>query len=196
MATAKGDITLLLQRWQGGDKDAESKIFELLLPELRKIAARCFRQERQGNSLQPTLLVNEAYIRLVTAKHIDWQDRGHFLAMSGRMMRRFLIERFRTRPDVQFLPLEGLPERVIGQRTPVELIVEFDKLLAELEKESTELCAVVELKFFLGKPDLEAAEFLHLNPRTLQRQWSEARYWLFERLSGKSCKPLFKTTSV
>ena len=183
MASLKAHITILLQRWRAGDKEAESKIFELLLPELRKIAARCFRRESPGNSLQPTLLVNEAFLRLAAAKKIDWQDRGHFLAMSARMMRRYLLERGHMRQSVQFLPLEGLPERVIGQRTGIELAVAVDTLLAELAKESEQRRAVVELKFFLGKSDAEAAEALNLTLHTLQREWHRARNWLFERLT-------------
>jgi RNA polymerase sigma-70 factor (ECF subfamily) len=195
MATQKGDITVLLQRWRGGDKDAESKIFELMLPDLRKIAARCFRRESPGNSLQPTLLVNEAFMSLAAAKKIDWQDRGHFLAMSARMMRRFLIRHGRARPTVQFLPMEGLPERVIGKRTPLDLAVDLDMLLTNLAQISEQQRAVVELKFFLGKSDVEAADSLNVSLRTVQREWHDARKWLFDRLGSESCRALSKTTS-
>jgi RNA polymerase sigma factor (TIGR02999 family) len=188
MDTQKGDITVLLQRWRTGDQEAEAKIFELLLPDLRKIAARCFRRETPGNSLQPTLLVNEAFLRLAAAKNIEWKDRGHFLAMSARMMRRYLIEHGRSRPSVQFLPMEGLPERVLGKRTEIELALALDSLLEDLAKESQQQRAVVELKFFLGKSDMEAAEALNLKLHTLQREWYRARNWLFERLSNEACK--------
>jgi RNA polymerase sigma-70 factor (ECF subfamily) len=92
------EITQLLHRWQTGDHDAESKIFELLLPEQRRIAARCFRHENAGHTLQPTALVNEAFLRLAAARNIDWQDRGHFLAMAARFMRRYLIDHARRNP--------------------------------------------------------------------------------------------------
>jgi RNA polymerase sigma-70 factor (ECF subfamily) len=184
MATEKGDITQLLQRWRTGDKEAESKIFELLLPDLRKIAARCFGRESPGNSVQPTLLVNEAFLSLASAKNVDWQDRGHFLAMSARMMRRYLIRRGRSRPSVGFLPMEGLPERVLGQRTDIELAVAVDALLDDLAKESQQQREIVELKFCLGKSDEEAAESLNLSLRKIQREWHDARKWLFERLSN------------
>src|ERR1039458_1945626 len=81
-----------------GDCDAESKLFELLMPDLRKIARNCFRGERAGHTLQPTALVNEAFLRLAKAKNVEWQDRGHFLALAARMMRRLLIDHARSQP--------------------------------------------------------------------------------------------------
>ncbi len=96
MLTQDNEITQLLRRWQVGDRDAESRIFELLLPQLHLIAARCFRGENSGHSLQPTALVNEAFLKLAAARNIDWQDRGHFLAMAARFMRRYLIDHARA----------------------------------------------------------------------------------------------------
>ena len=93
MESDRGEVTQLLRQWRAGDAEVESRLFELLTPDLHKIAERCFRREPAGNTLQPTALVNEAFIRLAKSKAIDWQDRGHFLAISARIMRRFLIER-------------------------------------------------------------------------------------------------------
>lgn len=183
MATEKGEITRLLQRWRVGDRDAESKIFELLLPELRKIAACYFRRERPGHTLQPTALVNEAFLRLSATKDIDWQDRGHFLVVSARIMRRYLIDHARHKRNVQFLPMEGLPEHVLGTHTKLELAVAVDALLEQLSKESPRRATMVELKFFLGTTDSEAAEALNLRLRTVQREWHDARWWLLEKLS-------------
>jgi RNA polymerase sigma factor (TIGR02999 family) len=182
---ADSQITVLLQQWRTGDKDAESRLFELLMPDLRKIAARCFRGERPGHTLQPTALVNEAFFRLARAKNIDWQDRGHFFAVATRIMRRYLIDHARPRPVAEFLPMDGLPERVLGQRTPLELAIAIDTQLDELEKESPQRRVVVELKFFLGLTDEESADALGLKLHTLQREWHRARRWLFERLSQK-----------
>jgi DNA-directed RNA polymerase specialized sigma24 family protein len=112
-------------------------LFDLLLPEMHQIAQRCFRRERSGNSLQPTALVNEAFLRLANSRDVDWQDRGHFLAITARVMRRSLIDHARSRPEVLFLPLEGLPERFLGTRTASELVIEVDELLDDLEREST-----------------------------------------------------------
>jgi RNA polymerase sigma-70 factor (ECF subfamily) len=158
------------------------------MPDLRQIAGRCFRGERPGPTLQVTALVNEAFIRLARAKNIDWQDRGHFFALAARIMRRYLIDHARSRPSVQFLPMEGFPERVLGIRTPLELAITIDVLLNELEKESSQRRAVVELKFFLGMTDDEAAAALNLSLHTLQREWYRARRWLFKRLDADSWK--------
>ena len=190
-----GEITVLLHQWQEGDRAAENRLFELLLPELRKIAGHCFRRERPGHLLQPTALVNEAFFRLADAKNIQWNDRGHFLALAARIMRRYLIDHARGRPNVSFLPMEGLPERVLGTHTPLELAIAVDRLLDELELESPQQRAVVELKFVLGLTDAEAAASLNLTLHTLQRQWHRARKWLFERLSAEPCKAVPNTTS-
>jgi RNA polymerase sigma factor (TIGR02999 family) len=181
-----GEVTQLLRRWRTGDAEVEARLFELLTPDLHKIAERCFRREPAGNTLQPTALVNEAFIRLAKSKAIDWQDRGHFLAISARIMRRFLIERARVRPDIICLPMDGLPEEILGTRTPSELVIAIDELLKDLEKISPVQRSVVEVKFFLGLTDQEGAVALDLTLHTFQREWSRARRWLFDRLTGKA----------
>jgi RNA polymerase sigma-70 factor (ECF subfamily) len=185
MARETPEITQLLHRWSTGDQDAEGRLFELVLPELRVLAARYLRRERSGHTLQPTALVNEAFLRLAAAKDIDWHDRGHFLALAARVMRRHLIDHARSRPDVHFLALDGLPEYVLSNHTKLELVVAVDELLDELGKEFPQRRSVVELKFFLGLTDVEASEALNLNLHTFQREWYRARRWLFERLSTK-----------
>ena len=184
MASGPGEITQLLQHWRAGDAQAESALFEALMPDLRKIAGCCFRAERSGHTLQPTALVNEAFIRLARAKNIDWRDRGHFFALAARIMRRYLIDHARARPSVQFLPMDGFPERVLGRFTPLELAVTVDTLLNELNRDSPQQRAVVELKFFLGMTDEEAADALNLSLHTLQREWYRARQWLFQRIGS------------
>lgn len=196
METSPGEVTLLLQQWGTGDQQAESKLFELLLPDLRKIADRCFRRERPGHTLQPTALVNEAFIRLAAARNIEWRNRGHFLAISARIMRRYLIDHARSRPSVAFLPMEGLPEGLLGRRTKLELAVAVDALLDELGRESHRQRAIVELKFFLGLTDAEAADALDLKLHTFQREWYRTRKWLFDRLTTQPWKPVPKTISV
>ena len=184
MAERSGGITELLRRWQTGDRDAESRLFDELMPELRAIAGRCFRGERADHTLQPTALVNEAFFRLARAKNIEWQDRGHFFAIAAMMMRRILIDHARGRPDAKILPVEGLPERVLSESAPIEQAIAIDVLLDRLGEESPQQRKVVELKFTLGLTDEEAAEALHLTLRSLQREWFRARKWLFERLTA------------
>lgn len=194
MPTDPGEITQLLQQWRTGDRQAESRLFQLLLPDLQKIAGRCFRGERPGHTLQPTALVNEAFLRLANAKKIDWQDRGHFLSLAARVMRHYLIDHARSQPSVRFLPIEGLPEHILGRHSPLELVIGIDSLLDELETESHQRRAVVELKFFLGMTDDEAADALGLTLHTLQREWYRARRWLFERLSAETWNAAPNTT--
>jgi RNA polymerase sigma factor (TIGR02999 family) len=181
-------ITRLLHEWQAGSNCAESELFELLLPDLRRLAGHYFRRERPGHTLQPTALVNEAFLRLATAKGVDFRDRGHFFAVAARIMRRYLIDHSRARPDAPVVPLEGLPEQVRSDRSPVEMAIAIDALLDELARESSTRRSVVELKFYLGMTDDEAAEALGLSVRMMQREWYMGRRWLFERLSAEACK--------
>lgn len=184
METTGYEVTQLLHRWRAGDRDAEQRLFELLMPELRRMAGRYFR-ERDGHTLQPTALVNKGFLRLLAAKNVDWQDRGHFFAIAARIMRRCLIDHARVRPDVAFLPMDGLPEAVLGTRKPVEVAIAVDTLLDELGKESPQQRSVVEMKYFSRMTGEEAAEALGLSLHTLQREWYRARRWLFDRLSAR-----------
>lgn len=179
------EITRLLRLWQAGGRNAEAELFELLLPQLRRIAKHQFYRERAGHTLQPTALVNEAFLRLARLKHIDWQDRSHFFAIAGRIMRRYLIDYARRRTDVDVVPLDSIPERLLTGRSRNEVVFQIDGLLDKLEKENPQWCKVVELKFFLGLTDEESAQVLQVSLHTLQRRWYRARHWLYEQLEIK-----------
>jgi RNA polymerase sigma factor (TIGR02999 family) len=185
VATNAGGVTELLQQWRSGDREAEAQLFELLMPELRAIAARCFRGERSGHTLQPTALVNEAFFRLARAKNVEWHDRGHFFAIASVIMRRLLIDHARGRPDAEMVPIERVPEHLLSAYTPLEQAIAIDTLLDQLGNESPQQRRVVELKFSLGLTDEEAAEALNMKLRSLQREWHRARKWLFEHLTEK-----------
>jgi len=186
VASKPAEITRLLQQWRAGDRDAESQLFELLMPDLRKMADRYFRNERRDHTLQPTALINEAFLRLARTKNIEWNDRSHFFAIAATIMRRYLIDYARARPGIERLPMDEVPDRVFGTYNKLELAVSVDALLDELERESPQRRSIVELKFFLGLTDEEAAQALNLTLHTLQREWARARRWLFERLNNKS----------
>lgn len=188
MPVEPGEVTVLLHRWREGDKEAESLLFELLMPELHKIAGCCFRGERPGNTIQPTALVNEAFFRLAAAKSIAWHDRGHFLAVAARVMRRLLIDQARSRPTVKFTPMESLPERIRDNHTPLELAITLDTLLDELEAESRQKRTIVDLKNIVGLTDPEVAKVLNISLRTVQREWHDARVWLFKRITAGGWK--------
>jgi len=190
------EITLLLQQWRSGDRDAESKLFRVLMPELRKIADRSLRRERRGHTLQRTELVNEIFFKLEKAKTIDWQDRGHFFAIVTRMMRRYLIDYARSRPKPQLLSMEGLPEGLMAGHSKLEVALAVDGLLDELEKEFPRRCNVVVLISYLGLTPGEAAVKLGLRERTVEREWHEGKKWLFEGLSRNPCTTAPKTTSA
>jgi RNA polymerase sigma factor (TIGR02999 family) len=185
MAGEDGDITVLLRRWREGSSDAENELFRLVKPDLHKLARHFMGLERLGHTLASSDLVDEIYIRLVTARNRDWQSRRHFFAIAARAMRRFLIDYARNRGKAQFVPLPEIEVVLSGGSSKIELALTIDKVLHELEKVEPELCSLVELKFFLGLSDQEAADALGLKLRTFQRMWQDAREWLFQRLGAK-----------
>lgn len=181
MQPQQSDVTQLLHEWRNGSRDAENRLFEIVLPDLHRMAERFMRRERPDHTLQATELVDHIYLKLVAAKDRDWQNRGHFFAIAARAMRRFLIDYARCRPDADFVPVDALRE-IFQDRTKVDLAVLVDTLLDEMAKEHPEWCSVVELKFFLGLTDEESAEVMGMKLRTTQRLWQDARRWLFQKI--------------
>jgi len=175
-----GDITVLLQQWREGDRSAEHQLFTLVTPNLRRLAHYLMKGERKGHTLEPTELVNQIYIKLVAAKDRDWQNRSHFFALAARAMRRYLIDHARGRPDAEFVALEGMEDFLPADTAKVDLALTVDKLLNQLADSKPEWCGLVEVKYFLGLTDEEAAEALGIKLRTMQRMWRDARRWLFE----------------
>jgi RNA polymerase sigma factor (TIGR02999 family) len=159
------------------------------MPNLRRLAHFLMKRERQGHSLDATELVNQIYFRLVAAKDRDWRNRRHFFAIAARAMRRYLIDHARGRPDAEFVSLETIDEIVPAGRLGIDLPIMIDKLLEELGKENPEWSMLVEMKYFLGLTDEEAADAMGLKLRTMQRMWSEARQWLFAHLQAERAKP-------
>lgn len=176
-----GDITQLLQRWREGSRDAENELFALVLPNLRRLAHYLMMRERKGHSMQATELVDQVYFRLVAAKDRDWRNRQHFFAIAARAMRRYLIDYARARPDGEMVALEGIKEMLPADSAKLDLALTVDHLLDQLAENKPEWCMLVEVKFFLGLTDEEAAETLGIKLRSMQRMWRDARQWLFER---------------
>jgi RNA polymerase sigma factor (TIGR02999 family) len=178
------DITALLCQWHAGDQAAGDKLFDLLMPELQKIAARCLRRERPNHTLQRTELVHELFMKLADAKNvIDWRDRGHFFAICTIKMRRFLIDYARKRPTPDLLSIEDLPEGIMAGRNRLEVALAVNQLLDELEKESPLTCGILVARMYLGYEVKEIAERFGLKLRTVERHLHDGRKWLFERLS-------------
>ncbi len=177
-----GDITLLLHEWRAGSREAENQLFTLVLPNLRKLAHYLMQRERKGHTLQATELVDQVYFRMVAAKERDWQNRKHFYAIAARAMRRYLIDHARGRPSAEFVALEGFENLLPADSEKVDLAISVDRLLDELSETKPEWSMLVEMKFFLGLTDDEAAEAMGVKLRTMQRTWSDARRWLYTRM--------------
>jgi RNA polymerase sigma factor (TIGR02999 family) len=163
----------------------EERLFALVLPDLHKLARHMMSRERPDHSLQPTALMNEVYFRLVGARERNWESRRHFFAVAARAMRHLLIDYARARPSGAKVPIEGLEDLLRGRDSQLELGVEISALLDEMEAVHPDWCPVIELKFFVGFTDAEAAEALNVPLRTMQRQFGDARRWLYERLESK-----------
>jgi RNA polymerase sigma factor (TIGR02999 family) len=184
MSEKAGDITMLLQEWRSGSRTAENALFALVLPDLRRLAHYIMRGERKGHSLQATELVDQIYLRLVAAKNQDWQNRKHFYAIAARAMRRHLIDHARGRPDAEFVALEGIEKLFPADGDNLDLAVTVDRLLDRLAEVHPDWCTLVELKYFLGLTDDEAAEMLGVKLRSMQRMWRDSRQWLFEHMES------------
>jgi RNA polymerase sigma factor (TIGR02999 family) len=181
---AMGEITQLLYRWREGSREAENELFALVLPDLRRLADYLMKGERKGHSMQATELVDQIYFRLVAAKDRDWQNRQHFFAICARVMRRYLIDHARRRLDGQFVGGDGMAERLPASTAKLELGITVDRLLEQLNETKPDWCKLVEVKYFLGLTDEEAAEALGMKLRTMQRMWHDARQWLFGRMES------------
>jgi RNA polymerase sigma factor (TIGR02999 family) len=177
-----GEITELLQKWREGNRDAENELFTLVTPNLRRLAHYLMKGERKGHTMQATELVDQVYFRLVGAKDRDWRSRAHFFAIAGRAMRRYLIDYARGRPDAEIIALEGIKDFLPADSAKIDLAVTVSRLLDELAETKPEWCSLVELKYFLGLTDDEAADALGVKVRSMQRTWCDARQWLFEHM--------------
>ena len=184
MPEKTGDITLLLHQWREGSRSAENELFALVLPNLRRLAHHLMKGERKGHSLQATELVDQVYFRLVAAKDRDWQNRQHFFAIAARAMRRYLIDHARGRPNAEFVALEGIENLLPASSAKLDQAVTIDRLLEQLSETKPDWCTLVEVKYFLGLTDEEAADTLGLKVRTMQRMWRDARQWLFEHMES------------
>ena len=176
-----GEITLLLSAWRSGSREAENKLFDQVLPDLRRLAHYFLSRERPGHSMQTMDLIDQIYFKMVTAKDRDWQNRQHFFALAARAMRRYLIDHARPlKPQIE--PIEKVENFLPGPGVDLDLAITIDRLLDEMAKDHPEWVRLVESKYFLGMTDEETAGILGVKVRTLQRMWKDARQWLFERL--------------
>lgn len=177
------DVTRALKQIDSGDPVAAEQLLPLVYDELRKLAAAKLAREKPGQTLQPTALVHEAYLRLVGGHgSADWNSRGHFFAAAAEAMRRILIERARRKGlgERQWLPLDDL-ELVIPAAAAG--LVALDEALTKLEAKDPPAAQLVKLRFFAGLTMPQAAEALRIPLRSAERNWTYARTWLQRELS-------------
>jgi RNA polymerase sigma-70 factor (ECF subfamily) len=174
-------VTGLLLEWGRGDEGALERLIPLVHGELHRIAQRCMAGERAGHSVQATVLVNEAYLRLVDAKHVAWHDRAHFLAVAARVMRRILVDHARARRAQKRGGAEArvtFDEALVVMNEPREDFVALDDALEVLAAFDERKSRVVELRFFGGLSVEETASVLKVSPATVMGDWRLARAWL------------------
>lgn len=183
---AEGDVTLLLQRCGAGDRAALDALVVVLHRELRRLAASYLRRERAGHSLQPTALVNEAYLRLVDQGRVTWQNRSHFFGVAAQVMRRLLVDHARRRLSAKRgaagvrVPLADYDAAQVQR--PASLVA-LDDALRDLERLDPRQAKAVELRYFAGLSIEEVACVLGVAPVTVKRDWATARAWLHRQLS-------------
>jgi RNA polymerase sigma factor (TIGR02999 family) len=181
------ESTTLLRAWSDGDQTALRKLTPIVYAELRRLARQCLRGERPGNSLQSTALVNEAYVRLVDYKRMQWQDRAHFFAVSAQLMRRILVDRARRRNLKRGAGIlhVSLDEAAIVADTPDSEIsfIALDDAMQELAKVDERKVRIVEMRFFGGLSVEETAEVLKVSTVTVKRDWRAAKIWLYRQIT-------------
>jgi RNA polymerase sigma factor (TIGR02999 family) len=184
-------VTALLGEWSSGDRTALDRLLPLVHAELRRVAARQLRRERSDHTLQPTALVNEAYIRLVGQREVAWQNRAHFFGVAAQIMRRILVDHARRhaaskRGDgVRCVSIDQAGDVAASDETPV---LALNDALDRLETVDPDLARIVELRAFGGLTIDQAAHVLSVSPSTAKRDWRTAKAWLNREL-GSEIRP-------
>ena len=180
------EITTLLKAWSGGDEAALARLAECLYPQLRLMARRYMKNERQGNTLQTTALVHEVYLRLVDVTKVEWSERAQFFAMAGQMMRRILVDAARARGAHKRggrAIKVNLDETALLSSAPNQSILALDDALTAFSQVAPRQAKVVELRYFGGLTEEEIVAVLKISPRTVRRDWDIAKAWLLRELS-------------
>ena len=184
--STRQEVTRLLGDWSGGDDGALQKLFPLVQPELHRLAHHYMSRERAGHTLQTTAILNEAYLRLVENTQPPWQNRTHFVAVAAQLMRRIMVDHARERHSLK----RGggalrvtLDEAAWVTESRSEELLALDEALEKLAAQDPRKSQIVELRYFGGLTVEEAAEFLKLSPRTVEREWTMAKAWLYRALT-------------
>jgi RNA polymerase sigma-70 factor (ECF subfamily) len=187
-----GNITQLLVQFRRGEQGAEARLVTLVYDELHRLAVRYMRLERKGHSLQPTALVHEAYLRLISQRPKSWKNRAHFFAVAAMLMRQILVDHARRRlaakrgtgkPDVNIDdPVVQMDPHMAFDSDRFEDLIAVDEAMTRLAAVNPRQGRITELRFFAGMSSNEIAEALGISQRTVEREWAAAQSWLYARL--------------
>ena len=183
-----GEVTRLLIDWSRGDSSALERLIPLVDAQLHKLALQRMNAEPAGHSLQPSALVNEAYLRLMGGSEVEWQSRAHFFGVAAKVMRRILVDHARRRRRAKRgsgATHVAITDVAGGEGKQDLEIITLDQTLTKLASFDERKSRIVELKFFGGLSEEETAEVMKMSLRSVQREWSLARSWLFRELSGR-----------
>jgi RNA polymerase sigma-70 factor, ECF subfamily len=181
------NVTQLLIAWNNGDQSALERLVPMVHAELHRLARLYMGRERAGHVLQPTALVNEAYMRLIDWKNVEWRNRAHFFGVSAQLMRRILVDFARQRPRLagRTAPHVSLDEALTVTAGQSEDLVALDGALTSLAEIDERKSRIVELRFFGGLSNEEIAEVLEISTVTVIREWNKAKAWLYRELSRR-----------
>lgn len=191
----RADVTRLLQEWQEGNREALDRLIPLVYDELRALASRHLAREWRHNRLQTTVVLNEAYVKLVDQRRVLWQSRGHFFAVAARVMRRIVIDHARYEgrekrggavPHAEF---DDALQIAAGSGVDAVDALALDRALRKLEALDPVHGRIVELRFFGGLTVEETADVLGVSATTVKRDWALAKGWLHRELTGRSATP-------
>jgi RNA polymerase sigma factor (TIGR02999 family) len=186
-------VTGLLHAWGNGDLGAREKLMPLVYQELRRRAAAYLRSERSDHTLQPTALVNEAYLRLIGQERVVWQNRAHFYGVAAQMMRRILVDHARGQKRGKRFGAAvrvALDERVGMTQPPDCELLLLDQALNELAAMDPQQAQIVELRYFGGLTEDEVANVLTVSRSTITREWLIAKGWLYRRITAGQARSL------
>jgi RNA polymerase sigma factor (TIGR02999 family) len=187
-SSPRQEVTQLLVEWRGGDERALERLFPLVQPELHRLAHHYMSRERAGHTLQTTAILDEAYLRLVDDTKPRWQNRTHFVAAAAKLMRRIMVDHARERHALKrgggALKVT-LDEAALVTEARSEELLALDDALEELGAQDPRKSQIVELRYFGGLTVEETAEFLELSPRTVEREWTMAKAWLYRALNSE-----------
>ncbi|HEU4712044.1 MAG TPA: sigma-70 family RNA polymerase sigma factor [Pyrinomonadaceae bacterium] len=181
------EITQLLAKWSDGNQAALDELYPLVYEELHRLARRYMSRERKGHTLQTTALINEAYVRLVDQRNVQWANRSHFFAISAQIMRRILIDHARRHAYAKRgggARQVSLDETAAVIQDNLSEFLRLDEALTSLAQLDPRRSQVVELRYFGGLNNEEIADVLKISENTVIRDWNMARAWLYRQLSG------------